>query len=57
MMAITAEQLNQQTKALKTLVNQFKLRQNGSPAPIKAAHNGGLSEVVVDKVGQVREVA
>ena len=61
-MATASEQLNRQTEELRNLVAQFKLSEDGydrkvaSQAIVEqsiAAHNGGLSEVIVSKEGQV----
>ncbi len=49
-LAITVEELNRQTEALRTLVGQFKLNGHGSSetkAPPKAIRTGSLSSVTV----------
>lgn len=61
--ATAAEQLNRQTEDLRNLVARFKLREGvdtnnsvqGENEYAKAEHNGGVSEVVVNEGGYVRE--
>jgi methyl-accepting chemotaxis protein len=63
-MASATEQLTKQTEALKNIVAQFKLNDDGYDRTSThrlvsekavAAHNGGLSEVLVSEAGQVTE--